>query len=177
MRMRRSRGRSSRPARPMDWECAQLTVPNINSNDPGAIIGAYAVLPSTLRQFYTDPTLMATRFFGNAVLKNTGAIAVAQYIGVGVIAWDDKDDFVDDPPGPLSDCNLDWIARWVGAFPVGFIGPATANFNFTDLTHLSKSKRRLGNQKGLLVTFEALSIGVGTLSFGVAVDVRFLIKE
>jgi hypothetical protein len=46
-----------------------------------------------------------------------------------------------------------------------------------DITHLSKAKRRLGNDKGFLICFETFSPIGEVQPVAYAIDVRFLIKE
>ncbi len=174
----RRRMKSSRPVRPMDWECAQSSlVLGTAAFGSKNTVCTYAVLPSNLRQFYTDPTLMASRAYlaiRSALNQDSGAT----FAGIGLIAWDDTNDFCSsvDAPDPILDCNLDWINRWVAIFPSGSNAGTFANPNIFDITHLSKAKRRLGNQKGLLLTFSAYTTGaVNTISFGI--DIRCLIKE
>ncbi len=174
--MRRSRSnRSGRPVRPMDWECAQASVGQATTG--GTVVASqYLVQPSFLRQYYTDPTLMVTRAFVSG--RSDGTAVGAFYAAVGIIAWNDINDLPPgDPPGPITNCNADWIARWVQCVPDGT--PASQfSMNIFDNTHLVKSKRRLGNDKGILVCFQTFSpTGYANILVTYAADFRFLIKE
>jgi hypothetical protein len=158
----------------MDWECAQLSTTVFGGN----LEAGWIVDPETVRQDYTDPTLMATRQFSLASLKtinNTNPFF--EYAAIGIIRWDHTDSTVPlNAPGPLRNCDADWIVRIVF-----LIAPATAigsnlSSNIFDNTHLSKAKRRLGNNSGILACFEtAATAGNYSVAFGL--DARCLIKE
>jgi hypothetical protein len=117
---------------------------------------------------------MATRCFLNMTTTSSGSSG--GFLAIGMIAWNYVTDAVPtaaDTPSVMSpDGDMDWIARWVGAAtPSTGIG-VPLNPNIFDNTHLVKARRRLGNDRGLLVVFEAVAIG-GQFS----IDLRTLIKE
>ncbi len=152
----------------MDWECAQLA-----SNGVVGISAAWVVLPSVMKTRYTDPTLMASRWFLGA--KTTVAQgASAGFAAVGLIAWDAVSDAVPALiPDPLQQCELDWITRFVWPIPAGDPITILNGVDF-DLAHLSKAKRRLGNQTSILYVATVTAVS-GAVNF--AADVRVLIKE
>ncbi len=159
---------SGRPVRPMDWECAQLAT---NALPTDGISCAWVVLPSVMRGRYTDPTLMASRWWLDGTVAAQGA--AGGFLGVGLIAWDSPTDATPALcPDPLDQCDLDWITRHV--WPrAATQGAALLNGVTFDLDHLSKAKRRLGNQSSIL--YVASSTGAGAATF--AADIRVLIKE
>ena len=161
---RRSGGRQLRP---MDWTCAQMDV----ELAPDLKACAWLIDPIDVLETFTDPTLMATRQFSNIrSLSSTGATGT--FAAIGVIAWDGIDELPPaDCPGPLSDCDFDWIVRIVSPIPAS-APSANGNPNIFDNTHLSKARRRLPSQTGILVAFETEGV---TASF--AIDIRCLIKE
>ncbi len=168
----RPRGGSGRPARPMDWKCAQfrvaLTASTVNC--------AWLLSPFDTSFEFTDPTLMATRSFiqmyltGPSVPAGVGGIAA-----IGLIAWDGTTTGAppaSECPGPLRNCDYDWIARWASPVPATVPSPLLLNPNVFDNTHLSRARRRLPTGTGLLVAFETIEIPVAF-----AADIRCLIKE
>ena len=160
--------RGSRPARPLDWVCAQFDVTAGNG-----ISCAWLMDPLEVLETFTDPTLMATRTFLS--VRNSGTQGVdGGFAAFGIIAWDGISAAPPtDCPGPLSDCDFDWINRIVAPVvagaTVGFMNP-----NIFDNTHLSKARRRLPSQTGLLVVFEGEGL---TNNQNYGADVRCLIKE
>ncbi len=170
--MRRNRGgfAGRRRTQKLDWECAQLDV-FVGVNGRAA---AYALKPTDVRDFYTSPTLMAVRAYCN-VLSYAAPLGGGGFAGIGVIRWMDLDNTAPvgaDVPGPLSNCDLDWIARWVGVFPEGVNAGTLGNMNIFDNTHLSKARRKLENTAGLLVCFETDGVPA---AFGI--DLRMLLKQ
>ncbi len=164
-----NRGKSNRPARPLDWVCAQMDV--VLGNSIGA---AWLIDPIFTLETFTDPTLMATRAFVS--MRQLGEQTVGTgFASIGIIAWDGTSSLAPlDPPGPLSDCDFDWINRWVGIVHVGSLTGTLLNPNVFDNTHLSKARRRLPSGTGLLVCFEGEGV-IQALDFGI--DIRCLIKE
>jgi hypothetical protein len=154
----------------MDWKCRQYRT----QLQATQLVCSWVIAPEDLAFEFTDPTLMATRAFlqmylaGPSVPAGVGGIAA-----IGLIAWDG---LVSPPigdlcPGPIRNCDYDWVARWsapvpAGA-PVGVLSP-----NIFDNTHLSRARRRLPTGTGLLVAFETIEIPVNF-----ALDIRCLIKE
>ncbi len=178
-----SRG-SSRPARPMDWECAQtqVTALDVGSNFTGAIVAAnWIVTPDKIRQDYTDPTLMATRWFLGFQFSRTAAGGAQDRIfaAAGIIAWDSIDDGIPVfPPGPITHCDLDWINRYVFQFSAGAPSGSGGPGDLWDNVHLSKAKRRLGNDRGILICFEGFGFNPSEFDkLNIGADVRCLIKE
>jgi hypothetical protein len=122
---------------------------------------------------------MASRWFLSAA-PGTGVIEsfAGAAIGIGLIAWSSKDDNIPSPgdtPLPLSDGELDWINRWVLPLPLGFNAAGDDIFfqNLDDV-HLSKAKRRLGSDNGILIVAETKLV---TNFWSISADVRCLIKE
>jgi hypothetical protein len=167
----------------MDWECAQLQLAQleVGSGASPVIQCAWAVDPVNLRTFYTDPTLMATRWFLSMQYRGASPPAQRIFAAVGLIAWSDIDfqaPAQGECPGPITHCDLDWINRFVFQFPE-LTAPGTGGpFGLWDTVHMSKAKRRLGNDRGILASFESFSLSPSTgesVSYGM--DVRCLIKE
>jgi hypothetical protein len=156
----------------MDWECAQLDG-TVTANQK---IAGYVLPQSLSRLTYTDPTLMATRQFTSMRL-NSAQGAFTGFAAAGVIVWEDINDAVPamaDLPGPLTNCDLDWIVRIVGIAHANLPAGSLLNPNVFDNTHLSKARRRLGSSGALLVVFEA---DLDIVSVNIGMDVRVLIKE
>jgi hypothetical protein len=158
----------------MDWECSQVS----GNVFAGNVESGWVVDPDTVREDYTDPTLMATRQFCNAtIVQRPTASFFYEYGAIGLIRWDQMDaGLVLNPPGPLRNCDADWIVRIV--FPFHTLQPigTAIGANIFDNTHLSKAKRRLGSNSGILCVFEVASTAAGAqLAFGI--DARCLIKE
>jgi len=166
----RSAGRGSgRQLRPMDWVCAQMDVPIVN-----AVSCAWLIDPIDVLETFTDPTLMATRIF-MALRTGVTQVGTGAYAGIGIIAWDGTSAAAPtECPGPLSDCDFDWINRIIGIVPETTPAGTFLNPNAFDNTHLSKARRRLPSQTGLLVSFEGEGL-TGTVYAGA--DIRCLIKE
>ncbi len=152
----------------MDWYCGDYegVVP------AGTAVCDWLILPSLLHENTTDPTLMATRVAAQMNIQvqadNTSIAAI------GIIAWNHVDDIVPvDCPGPLSNCDFDWI-WWYAVPATAAVSPGHLWGNGgADTTILSKARRRLGNDSSLLVVVEAL----GTGSWDFHMHARLLVKE
>jgi hypothetical protein len=159
----------------MDWEDGRVSC-NLT---PGTFCRDWIVFPLRLREDYTDPTLMASRWF-LSIVAATGFIEVipGAVVGVGLIAWSSKDDNIPAPgdtPLAVGDGELDWINRWLFPIPQGFNPDAGQIFQpMLDNVHLSKAKRRLGSDMGILLVAEAKNT---TNDWTFSSDVRCLIKE
>jgi len=159
--------RSGRPRRPMDWEYAFAQV---NAIAAGGKASFFVVLPSELNAEYTDPTLMAARLVTSVRTSTVGVGAVA----IGLIAWDDINDTPPiglECPGPITNGNLDWVARQLHLRVNNAIG-ATSDSN-DGFSYLSKARRRLGSSRSILAVIET----IGVAADSIAVDARVLIKE
>jgi len=166
-------GRSTaRPARPMDWVCAQVDA----RLAPGSIACAWIHDPIETLETFTDPTLMATRQFTIMRQESTQNAGLSGFAAMGIIAWDGVSAAAPtECPGPLSDCDFDWVVRVVGIVIAGAPAGSLLNPNVFDNTHLSKARRRLPSQTGLLIAFETDADNTGVVAFGT--DVRCLLKE
>jgi hypothetical protein len=154
----------------MDWVCAQLDVSQANLFTSSA----WLIDPIEVLDTFTDPTLMATRAF-LAMRTSTTQVTGGGFVGVGIIAWDGTSALSPaEPPGPIDDCDFDWINRWVGIAPDGTTAGAQLNPNLFDNSHLSKARRRLPSGTGLLVCFQAKQMDGPT---AIGIDIRCLIKE
>jgi hypothetical protein len=105
--------------------------------------------------------------------------AAAFSAAAGLIAWDRKDDTVPaiaDLPDPIDNGELDWINRYVSMWPQE--APNLIVSPSLDDVHLSKAKRKLGQDKGILCVFST-SVGAGAPAgiVNFAADIRCLIKE
>ena len=152
----------------MDWECGDFN--GGLAADTRAC--HWLVPPSELRDGYTDPTLMATMAWGRFAGTPNSAGDIAAFGIIVVSAFDDADPVGDACPGPITDCNADWIyLHYVPYVP--FAGSLVVSGpDVSELDRRSSARRRLGNDKGILLVAE---------NVGIAVDfhwhVRCLIKE
>jgi hypothetical protein len=90
----------------------------------------------------------------------------------GLISWDDKDDNVPpDSPAPDIDVNLDWIMTGARGIKDSNTSWSTEGKDGSGWVE-SVAKRRLGNNKGLL-----LSVRHPTVMYTYSAQVRFLLKE
>ncbi len=166
----RSISNSGRPRRPMDWECGDIEriVP------AGTKQCEWLIPPSELKAGYTDPTLMSTMVWGQSQMTSTGADA-SSVLGFGLIvvsAFSDVNPTGDDCPGPLTDCDADWVYLWLAPTAVRTVSTVTYTIGSSDLDRRSQAKRRLGNDKAILLVVE--SIGS---EFAAHYHARCLIKE
>ncbi len=159
-----------RPRRPMDWECGDLDrVVSAGTKECGWLIP-----PSELRSGYTDPTLMSTMVWGMAQHSSAGQ-DVSSVIGLGIIvvtAFDDVTPTGTACPGPITDCDADWVYLFFGPTAVLTASVITWSLGSCDLDRRSQAKRRLGNDKAILLVAEALND-----DFAAHLHVRCLIKE
>ena len=161
---------SGRPRRPMDWICGELTT---NDVTPGLKSCHWLIPPSQIRDRFTDPTLMATMSWGAIGFDDiamSGAIA-----GFGIIVWNaasDTDPTGDECPGPLTDCDADWQFLWYDPRIAGEAPGVEKNIEGPELLIRSQAKRRLGNDKGILLVAET-QIQAANFHW----HVRALIKE
>jgi hypothetical protein len=143
---------------------------------------AWVLLPTVLRDDFTDPTLMVTRAKWVLWMFTTTNAAGSLY-GAGIIDWSSLDDFVFSfseilAMNPTTRQDMDWIWRVVylipGGMPVGIFAAGQP-----DSELMSKARRRMGNNKGFLLVIgwnqPDQVIPVSEIAW--AADFRFLIKE
>jgi hypothetical protein len=154
----------------MDWYHSESGVNYLFS---GSIAAAWHILPSDIQENLTDPTLMATRAFVGMRTETSPTNAVG-FLSVGLIAWSYTSDLepLEIPSVMSPDGDMDWIARWVGVVPYGAPAGFLPNPNIFDNTHLVKARRRLGNDRSLLIVFQAVDV-----TGHIGLDLRTLIKE
>lgn len=178
--MRRFR-RGSRPTRKMDWEFARGTFAVVGTASiatPGTLSGSWVLPPTVVRDFYTSPTLYATRSFVT-ITTTAGTTTITGVGALGIIRWNDKDDTVPaagELPDPLDNADLDWIGRWVAPFVVGMPALSQGNPNVFEHTHLIKARRKLENTSGILAVFSAAGLGAG-VTVQATFDMRFLLRQ
>ncbi len=156
----------------MDWYHSQSFV----SLGPGQKSSTWHILPSVIQPDLTDPTLMALRAFLQFRL-DAGTTTGTGFVALGIIAWsyvtDAAPTLAADTPSVMSpDGDMDWIARWVSPVLNGTNAGTLLSPNIFDNTHLVKARRRLGNDRSLLIVYESVN-----LSASIALDLRTLIKE
>ncbi len=160
---------SGRPRRPMDWECGELDS-TLTANSKEC---KWLIPPSALRDGYTDPTLMASMVWlqMSVTVPGPDSSSVSGFGIIVVSAFSDVDPFGDGCPGPLTDCSADWVCLAFNPVAVNTAAPVT--FTASDYhDRMSKAKRRLGNDKGILLVGETL-----VTSARIHAHVRCLIKE
>jgi hypothetical protein len=126
---------------------------------------------------FTDPTLMATRVWGST--RPNGTTTANDVIAFGIIAWN----FTRDATGTLviptecpdlfndPDCqDEDWVYRYFRPSSGGE-GPGDVLYLNDSDDRMSKARRRLGNDQGILMVVQ----GVGAFHFHF--HASFLIKE
>ncbi len=159
---------AGRPRRPMDWECG-----NIDAIVGGNKVCKWLIPPSELIAGYTDPTLMSTMVW--LTLHTVGASTSNQPIaGFGIIvvtAFSDAAPTGDACPGPVTDCDADWVYLNFAPAVNGVVVQTTMG---SELDRRSQAKRRLGNDKAILLVLEEFS---GLANFNGHAHVRCLIKE
>jgi len=172
-RLRRS-FRSSSTRRRVDWGTVQADA--LLAANTGAC--AWILDPATAREFYVSPTILAIRSFVQMRLGSVALSLDAGYAALGIIRWDGLDATAPvDCPLPLTDGNLDWMARWVQPIPLGTNSGTILAPNIFDLTHLSKAKRKLENTAGLLISWE-FDAGIEiTSAVSIASDHRYLLQQ
>jgi len=158
MRNNRSRvtRRSGRPLRPMDWVASSFACEDEGLVGPCNSAAIYAIPPSLLINDFTDPTLMTSLLdIGCGVTTGNSGTYVGKFY-FGLIAWDDINDVVPaDFPDPFNDSYLDWIGIGALTFSQGASGQGEVGFTTSERGDgfvQWNSKRRLGNQKGILLS-------------------------
>ena len=155
----------------MDWIGASTTTSLvIPANDTQA---NYIVLPSEVRDQFTDPTLVRTR--GQLILS-AGAAGITSG-ACGIIDWTDNNDTppaAGEAPSPLI-ATFDWI--WHTYF---FTTGATQLASFyndggSGQSIDSKAMRRLGGRKGILFVISLLTGAITSVSY--QFGVRCLLKD
>ncbi len=181
-----ARGRSfnrggARPRRPMDWVTGEIDSTVSGNATPEALCGWLCA--AQLRNDFTDPTLMALRVWGSAIPvgATTGANSV---FAMGLIAWNftlapdgsanipsECPLLINDPFADSAHCqDEDWIYQW---FLPSAGGETSSNIHYIEAAErVSKARRRLGNDSGILFVVQAL----GT-SYQYHFHARALIKE
>ena len=168
------RGGGARRGKDWEYAIAQIQL----AGGVTATLCDWLIPPTYVRENYTDPTLMATRWFVNLRLGNAGATANALGVAVGIIAWDGIDDsapLASECPGPITHGDLDWITRFAIPVPSAEIGASYALV--LDTTHLSEARRKLGNQTSLLISAETFGTGAAPPSATIGADVRMLLMD
>jgi len=163
--------RPSGPRRGMDWEGASFGNFALPQN---SIAAQYLVLPSTVREQYTDPTLTVTRVALTIENEDVDDWAAGAW---GVIAWDDRDDTVPgagELPDPEDDPEFDWILHNFYRIP-----PARTSHTFiypggAIETSVSHAQRKLGNTKGILLVCSSAAVAA---TVGIAFAGRCLLKD
>ncbi len=155
----------------MDWYCGDFN--GLIAPGTGNIQCDWLILPSELHEQTTDPTLMATRVALAAEVAGGGTLTNNESIvALGIIAWNYVDDTIPTPcPGPLRDCDADWIYWWAAPGVPTTSGVFHTNGG-ADTNILSKARRRLGNDQSLLIAVESL-----VQSYNFHLHARCLIKE
>jgi hypothetical protein len=114
----------------MDWECGEL-----HTDVTQARVCQWLIPPSEIRDRYTDPTLMSTMvwlaLFVPPQANNNG---VAAFGIIVVTAFDDADPVGAACPGPVTDCDADWV--YLNYAP-GLNGQNVVASNGTDLDRRS----------------------------------------
>ncbi len=176
MGRRNSRGSfasSGRPHRPMDWYCGDFdgTVATAENKCK------WLIKPSQMHAL-SDPTVMALRMAFIYGIGDAGAATNQSIISFGVIAWNylsvdgvPDDDPPTDCPSPITQCDADWLWLVDNPFAIGNTG--NGGNAFGPESHVSsKARRRLGNDKSLLLVVDAFASGYNFHAHG-----RVLVKE
>jgi hypothetical protein len=150
----------------MDWECGDL-----NTNISGVPVCKWLVPPSELRERYTDPTLMSTMVWLSLVSDGaaTSSDAIGAFGIIVVSAFDDNNPTGVACPSPINDCDADWVYLNYATTVIGSVGQVSMD---TELDRRSQAKRRLGNDKGILLVFDSLN-----QDYNGHAHIRCLIKE
>jgi len=155
----------------MDWIGASTTgTQTLATNDT---VAQYIVLPSEIRDQFTDPTLVRTR--GQFVCSGiTGGFSAA----VGIIDWLDNNDTppaAAEAPSPLI-ATFDWIWHsYIFTTTAGGVLSGNWTDGGTGRSIDSKAMRRLGGRKGILIVVSNLSGSAGSLQF--QWGIRCLLKD
>jgi hypothetical protein len=144
----------------MDWISGEID--SITSSPAAEVSSCGWLCAAQLSDQFTDPTLMALRVWGSATTIN--ATTEQTVMAMGIIAWN----FTRHPDGSAlvpSECpdliNLpgvcqdeDWIYRWY--LPISGAVPVGSAFYINDANdRMSKARRRLGNDTGLLFVVQS----------------------
>jgi hypothetical protein len=148
----------------VDWEGGQFAA----QIDQFSLYCDWVIEPDFINNNLTDPTLMATRWQG--VIHQFATPGLIPFAAMGLIAWNFVDPFSGplECPDPILDSDYDWIARFVAINPTG---SALFTVISADSLLISQARRRLGNDKSILLVVASESV----INFGV--DVRCLLKE
>ncbi len=149
-----------RPRRPMDWISGEIDS-DVNGPSTGTASCGWLCAAQLSDQF-TDPTLMAMRVWGAA--RAQGPTSPSAVFAMGIISWS----FTRAPDGSAlvpTECpdlinapgvcqDEDWIYRWYLPSPGGE-GSANIHYLLDNDDRLSKARRRLGNNMGLLFVVQS----------------------
>ncbi len=151
---------TARPRRPMDWISGEID--SVVTGNSGSISKCGWLCAGQLSDQFTDPTLMAIRVWGG--ITNLGSSAADHVFGMGIIAWNftrapDGSAFVpSECPDLINDPGVcqdeDWIYRWFVPSPGEPAGQVVRVADSED--RMSKARRRLGNDKGLLFVVQSI---------------------
>ncbi len=171
-----TRGGSARPRRPMDW--IRGGIDSVGTGQAAQTpLCDWLCDPAELRDEFTDPTLMVVRVAGmHQATAATGGQAV---FGFGIIAWNFATDGAGNSLVPTQCPRLfddecqdeDWIYRSITPYVAGITGFGQVDGGEASM---SKARRRLGNDKGLLLVVQSATAGD---VFNYHYHVRALIKE
>jgi hypothetical protein len=165
----------------MDWIVGEIDSSTVGLAGTPPVC-AWVCDPPQLTNDFTDPTLMALRVWGSC--QPTGTTSPTSAFAFGVIAWN----YVTDPatgqavlPNPCprlintfpQGCqDEDWVYQWLVPSAGGEPATAASVRYIEGSERLSKARRRLGNDKGLLMVAQG-----ATSSYNFHIHVRALIKE
>ena len=171
-----SLNRSGRPRRPMDWIVGDMDSTSSQAANPTPFCD-WLCDPVTMAEQFTDPTLMATRVAIHAAPQSSPPSSLHGF-GFGIIAWN----FATDAAGAalMPQCprlfgdtcqDEDWIFKWLSPRVTG--DDSVSGNGGADSVIESKARRRLGNDKGILLVVQTM----GSIAFDYHAHVRCLIKE
>jgi hypothetical protein len=157
----------------MDW--GGYAFLNQTAITAGSSFASWIISPETIATSFVDPTIMAIR----AQVGNTPVSAGAYIAAHGIIAWSGTD-LVTLPnplPSPLTDPELDWMWHQYSGGTDSTIAtsPGIQTLMFDISEKLSKARRRMGNQMGLLYVFSNSFSSETSLTN--SAGIRYLLKE